>query len=242
VKKKALITTGSFFCLYFILLLGESVAGVVVEQIVRDPEGMASRVDLYYSGARLRTDRPARGMTTVMDFKEDRLILIDHRSKWYVEVILSQWKKEMADRLKKERLNVKSKKRKLTLKKTAEKRALNGFQTEKVQILADGELIEEDWVTLDVDLKEIDQVMEKVARGDSSNMWLESKEGGEGKEIYGLVRPHGFPILVKDYGLVYGLSGIDVLEVKRITREDLKDEVFAPPADYRRVLPSPPGR
>jgi hypothetical protein len=235
-KKKGLIAAGSFFCLSFFFLVRGGTAGIVIEQVIKGREGMASRVELYYSESRLRTDRPESGLTTVMDFKEDRLILIDHRSGRYVDAKLSQWEKEVGDRLKKERHRVQPKKRKLTLRKTGEKKTINGFKTEKVEILADGELVEEDWVTRDMDLKEVDNVMEKAAGGVTSSLWLDTKEG---REIFDLVKPYGFPILTRDYGLVYGLGGIDVLEVKKIKRQELKDEIFEPPAGYQPILPEP---
>ena len=197
---------------------------------------MASQVELYYSDTRLRTDRPERGLTTVVDFEGDRLLMIDHRSGSYVDVNLSQWEKVMGEWLNKERHKVQPKKRKLTVRKTGEKRTINGFKTEKVEILADGELIEEDWVTRELDLKEVDKVMEKAAGGVTSSLWLETKEG---REIFDLVKPYGFPILTRDYGLVYGLGGIDVLEVKKIKRQELKDEIFEPPAGYQRSFPGP---
>jgi len=219
-----------------ILLFAECMAGVVIEQVVRDREGVASKVVLHLSESQLRTDRPENGLATIMDFKEDRLFLIDHRSRTYVEVRLSLWEKEIAARLKKEMPGLQPKRRKIAARKTGETATLNGFRTEKVEIFADGELIEEDWVTRDVDLKEVEKVMERVAQGFSKDSRLEMKEG---REIYEQLKNHGFPIRIKDYTLAYGLGGVDVVEVRKIELKELKGEVFVPSGDYKRVFPDP---
>jgi hypothetical protein len=80
-------------------------------------------------------------------------------------------------------------------------------------------------------------VMEKVARGFSKDFRFEMKEG---REIYEKLKPYGFPILVKDYSITYGSGGMDVLEVKKLERKELEDEVFLPPAGYQRIIPGSP--
>ena len=232
--------------LFFLILLigvlllgvsGEGLAGVVVEQVVRDQNGSPSTVLLYFSVDRFRTDHPDGGMATIMDFKEDRLVMIDHRSKSYVEIKLSQWEREVAKQLKKEFPGVKPKERKITVRRTGQTAVINGFQTEQIEILAGGELIEENWLTRDVEMKEIGKVMDRVAQGFSKDFKLEMKEG---REIYEKLKPYGFPILIKDYSMTYGLGAIDRVEVKRMEKKELKDEVFFPPAGYQRIIPKSP--
>jgi hypothetical protein len=235
-KKSTLVLFGCLISMVILSLFGESAAGVVIGQVVRDREGVASKVVLHLSEFQFRTDRPERGLMTIMDFQKDRLFLIDHRSQSYVEVKLSQWEKEIAERLKKGMPGVQTKRRKISVRKTGETSTINGFRTEKVEVLADGELIEEDWVTRDVDLKEVEKVMDRVAQGFSKDLRLEMKEG---REIYEQLKNHGFPIRTKDYTLTYGLGGVDVVEVRKIERKELKEEVFAPPAGYKRVIPEP---
>jgi hypothetical protein len=213
---------------------GECLAGVVVEQLVRDQNGSPSKVLLYFSGYCFRTDHPDGGMATIMDFKEDRLVMIDHRSKSYVEIKLSQWEREVAKQLKKEMPGVKPKERKIIVRKTGKTAVINGFQTEQVEILAGGELIEENWVTQDVEMKEIEKVMDRVAQGFSKDFKLEMKEG---REIYEKLKPYGFPILIKDYSMTYGLGAIDRVEVIKIEKKELKDEIFLPPVGYQRIIP-----
>ena len=214
----------------------EGFAGVAVEQVVRDQDGVPSKTLLYLSETQFRTDHQERGLTTILDFKKDRLVMIDHRSKNYVEVKLSLWERDVAKKLKKESPGVKPKKREIIVRKTGKKAVINGFQTEQVEILAGGELIEENWVTRDVDIKEIEQVMDRVARVFSKDLGHEMKEG---REIHEKLKPFGFPVLVKDYTMTYGLGGIDRVEVKKIEKKELKDEVFLPPAGYQRIIPEP---
>ena len=94
-------------------LSGEGFAGVAVEQVVRDQNGVPSKTLLYLSDHQYRTDHQEAGKTTILDFKGDRLVMIDHRSKNYVEVKLSQWERDVAKRLKKESSGVKLKKREI---------------------------------------------------------------------------------------------------------------------------------
>jgi len=215
---------------------GECLAGVVVEQVVRDRDGSPAKVFLYFSDYRFRTDHQEEGLTTIMDFKEDRLVMMDHRSKSYVEVKLSQWEREVARRLKQEMPGVKPKEKKIIVRKTGRTAVINGYQTEQIEIWAEDERIEENWVTRDVEMKEIEQVMDRVAQGFSKDFRLEMKEG---KEIYEKLKPHGFPILIKDYTITYGLGAIDRVEVKKMEKKELKDEVFLPPANYQKIVPKP---
>jgi len=220
--------------MFLLGLPGQGLAGVVVEQVVRDRDRGPSKVVIYLSDNRFRTDHQEGGLSTIMDFKEDRLVMIDHQSKRYVEVKLSQWEKEVARRLKKESPGVKPKEKKIVVRRTGRTAVINGFQTEQVEILAEGELIEENWVTRDVEMKEIEKVMDRVAQGFSKDFQREMKEG---REIYEKLKPYGFPVLIKDHTLSYGLGAMDRVEVKKVEKKELKNEVFLPPAGYQKIIP-----
>jgi hypothetical protein len=222
--------------LFFIGMAQECLADVAIEQVVKDKDGRPSKVLIYYSEDRFRSDRPEVGLTTIIDFKGDRMMMIDHRSRNYVDVPFSRWEKEVAERLKKSAPRTKTKPRKITVQKTGETQVINGFQTEKILVYGNGELIEENWTTRDVEMKEVEQVMEKVAKGFSKDFKLEMMEG---REIYEKLKPHGYPILVKDHSKTYGLGGLEVLEVKKLEKKELGDDVFLPPADYNRIIPEP---
>ena len=215
-------------------LHGKALAGVVVEQMVRDREGGPSRALLYFSDHRFRTDHQEGGLTTILDFTEDRLVMIDHRSKSYVEVKLSQWEREVAKRLKQEFPGVKPKERKITIRRTGRTAVVNGFETEQIEIWAGSELMEENWVTRNEETKEIEKVMDRVAQGFSKDFKLEMKEG---REIYEKLKSYGFPILIKDYTMTHGLGGIDRVEVKKMEKKELKEELFLPPAGYQKIIP-----
>ena len=233
-KRKISIVTG--ITLFFIFGLQDSFAGVVIEQVMKDREGRPSKVLLHFSEDQFRTDHPESGQTTIIDFRDDRIVLVDHPSKSYVDVRFSQWEKEITQRLKKSTPEVKPKARKITVRKTGETATLSGFSTVKVEVWADGKLIEENWMTRDIEMKDVERVMEKVATRFSKEFKSEMKEG---REIYGKLKPYGFPILVKDYTMSYGLGAIEVLEVKKFERKDLNEEVFSAPKGYRRIFPEP---
>ncbi len=213
---------------------GEGFAGVTVEQVVKDRDGVSSKASLYFSDHQFRADRREAGMTTILDFKEDRLVMVDHRSKSYVEVKLSLWEREVAKRLKKESPGLKPKERKITVKRTGRTAVINGFQTEQVEIWAEGDLIEENWVTRDVEMKEVQRVMDRVAQGFSRDFRREMKEG---LEIHEKLKPYGFPVLVKDYSISSGLGAIDRVEVKKMEKKELREDVFLPPVDYQKIIP-----
>jgi hypothetical protein len=235
-RRRDSVGWGSVVIFIMFLLFRECLAGVAIEQVMRDGEGNASKVFITFSENKFRTDHPGGGMTTIIDFQGDRMVMIDHRSKQYVEIRFSQWEKEVSERLKKSAPGTKAKSRKILVKRTGETAILNGFQTEKVEILADGKLVEENWVTRDVEMKEIEKVMDRVAQGFSKEFRSEMKEG---REIYEKLKPYGFPILIKDYSMTHGLGGIDALEVKKLEKKELKDEVFLPPSGYQRIVPEP---
>lgn len=216
---------------------GEGLAGVVVEQVVRDRDGSPSKVFLYFSEYRFRTDHQEGGLTTIMDFRADRLFMIDHRSKSYAEVKLSEWEREVARRLKQEFPGVKPKERKIIVRKTGKTAVINGFQTEQIEVVTGGELIEENWMTRDVEMKEVEQVMDRVAQGFSKDFRIEMKEG---REIYEKLKPYGYPILIKDYTMTHGLGAIDRVEVKKMEKKELEKELFLPPSGYQKIVPEPP--
>lgn len=238
-KKTALFFSGWLVLLLSHYLIQECWAGVVIEELHRDMEGRMGRIIRYFSESQFRTDHPEGGVSTIIDFKGDRIVLIDHTSRSYVEIKFSRWEKEVAERLKKSMPEIKPKERRITVRGTGEKALINGYQTQKVEIAADGELIEENWMTRDVDIQEVERVMERVAKGFSKDFKVEMKEG---KEIYEKLKSYGIPILIKDYTITYGLGSILVMEVKKIEKKDLGNEVFLPPAGYQRIIPEAPRR
>ncbi len=234
-ERRTQLFLGWLILLLIMVTYGKAMAGMVVEQVMKDKEGIPSKAVLYFSDHRFRTDHAEAGLSTIMDYRGDRLVMIDHRSKNYVEVKLSQWEKEVAKRLKEEFPGMeKPKERKISVRRTGRTAVINGFSTEQVEILADGELIEENWMTRDVEMKDIETVMDRVAQGFSRDFRSEMKEG---KEIYKNLKPYGFPILIKDYASSHGLAAIERVEVKKVEKRGLKNDIFLPPAGYQKVIP-----
>jgi hypothetical protein len=235
-KKRAWVIWISLTALLLIFRPEEGLAGIVIEEVNKEVDGSTSKVIRYFSGSQFRTDHPEGGVTIIIDFKEDRMVMIDHRSKTYVETQFSKWEKEIEENVKKSISKIKPKERKIVVRRTGEKAYINAFQTEKIEIRVNGELVEENWVTKDVDMGEAEKVMEKVARSFSKDIRSGMKEG---REIYEKLKAYGFPILIKDYTMTYGLGSIDVSEVKRLEKKELGEEIFLPPSDYKRIEPKP---
>ncbi len=61
----------------------------------------------------------------------------------------------------------------------------------------------------------------------------------ESREIYEKLKSYGFPILIKDYTMTHGLGAIDRVEVKKMEKKELKDDVSLPPASYQKIVPEP---
>ena len=133
-KRIASVIQGMMTIFSVIFLSQECVAGVAIEQVVKDMEGRASTVFLYFSENQFRTDHPEGGLATIIDFKNDRMVMIDHRSRSYVEVKFSQWEKEVSARLKQEGPAILPKARKIAARRTGERATINRFKTEKIEI------------------------------------------------------------------------------------------------------------
>ena len=70
---------------------------------------------------------------------------------------------------------LKPKEKEIIVRRTGRTAVINSFETEQIEILAEGELIEENWVTREVNMKEIERVMDQVAKGFSKDFRLETE-------------------------------------------------------------------
>lgn len=239
IQKRFLVFLSWVVSLLLLNVIEECWGGMVIEELHRDIEGRMGRIVRYFTDDRFRTDHIEGKVSTIIDFRGDRMVMIDHSSRSYVEIPFSRWEKEVTAKLKQAVPDIPPRERRIVVKRTGDKAIINGFQTEKIEILADGELIEENWMTRDVDFREVERVMEKVARSFVKEFKSEMKEG---REIYEKLRSHGLPILVKDYTLSYGLGGITVMEVQKIEKKDLGEEIFLSPSGYQRIMFEVPKR
>src|SRR4030042_4440972 len=178
-KNRLLVFSGLIGFLLSVVLIPVCRAGVVIEELHRDMEGRMGSVIRFYSGDQFRTDHPEGGVSTIIDFKGDRMVMIDHQSRSYVEIKFPRWEKEVAERLKKSMPEIKTTERRITVKGTGEKALINGYQTEKVEIRAEGELVEENWMTRDVDFRAVEKGMGRGAKGVSKIFKVERKETRE---------------------------------------------------------------
>ncbi|MCX8118371.1 MAG: DUF4412 domain-containing protein [Desulfobacterota bacterium] len=238
-RGRILIFCSTIGILFFLFMIESAWSGLVIEEVHQDREGRMVKIIRSYSGHQFRTDHPEAGVSTIIDFEGDRLVMIDHGSRSYVEIKFSLWEREVAERLKRSVPRVRTRERRITVIRTGQRAVINGFKTEKIEVRADGELLEENWMTRDIDLGEVERVMERLARSFSKEF---KREMEEGREIYEKLRPYGLPILTMDYQLTYGLGPIPVMEVKKIERKELGKDLFLPPPDYQRILPEPSKR
>jgi len=235
-RKWNLFAAGWILFFSSILTGQDAGAGVYIEEVNRDLE-RTTKIIRYFSENQFRTDIPEYGLTTIVDFKGDRMVMIYHKVKRYEEIRFSQWEKMESEKAKKSMLRTKPKTKKIVVRNTGETAVINGFRTEKIQLIVDGELVEENFMTKDVNIGEVEKVMGKVAK-----IFMKEfrKEMTEGQEIYDKLKPHGFPVLIKDYTLTYGLSPVSVMEIIKLEKKELGDEIFYPPSDYQRIVPETP--
>lgn len=222
-----------WFLGFFLLFSRNGIAGVYIEEINRDLERV-TKVIRYFSNHQFRTDLPEYGVSTIIDFKNDRMTIIYHPIKRYEEIRFSQWEKGEAERVKKSQKEKERRGRKVEVRNTGEVAIINGFRTEKVQLFIDGELVEENYMTKEIEAGEMEKVMERIAKLFMKDLRREMREG---QEIYMKLKAHGFPVLIKDYQLTYGLSPIVVMEIIKFEKREFKEEVFLPPPNYQRIPP-----
>lgn len=205
---------------------GTVIAGTVIDQDMTDVWGKKSGLLLYYSKKRLRIDQKDGKLSTIMDFKKDRIVILDHTTKSYIAYPLSSWGEQVSKKIAPQE---KHPKRKIRVESTGEEAEINGFKTKQIQVFINGVLFQDIWVTQDVDLEEMLGVIKK-GMGRPSGLSREEME--EKEEIYKKVKETGFPILTTEYRQVFGKTLKDITEVKRIVTQNLDSRLFAPPKGY----------
>ena len=131
-EKVGLFLEISLLTLLLVGIFPECMAGVVIEEAHRDQEGRVSKVLCYFSENRFRTDDSETGLRVIIDFKNDRMIIINHHSKRFIEIKFSQWEKKVAEQLKKKFPAIQPKSRIINMRRSGETATINGFQTEKI--------------------------------------------------------------------------------------------------------------
>jgi len=216
-----------------ILLLwtGVLLGGTVIDQNMIDIYGKNSGLTLFYANKMLRIDQKDGRLSTIMDFKKKRMVILDHGSKSYVAYPFSVWKKKVAQTIETKKG---ARKRTIRVEPTGAKKKLNGFQTQEIHLFIDDRLFQKKWVTQDVDLKDMLETVRKAFGRLSGFSKIEMQEK---EEIYHKVSKRGVPILTYEYQQVGGRDFKEVTEIKRVETKKLDSRLFSPPATYTERKP-----
>ena len=212
------------------LVLPETVckAGTVIDQDMIDQWGKETGSVLFYSKKRLRIDQKDGKLSTIMDFKKDRIVILDHVSKSYIEYPFSTWEELVSQQIgtQKER-----KKREIRVESTGAEKEINGFKTIQINVFMDDFLTQDNWVTKDVDL---DDMLRTLKQSVDRLSGISEAEREENEEIYQNVKKWGFPILTTEYRRFSGETLKEVTEIKSIETRKLGNDIFTPPKQYRK--------
>lgn len=216
-----------------ILFLSESAAraGTVMDQDMIDIWGKKSGLVLFYSKRRLRIDQKDGRLSTIMDFRRDRIVILDHASKSYIEYPFSRWEKQVSQRMGGKKA---AQRKEIRVEPTGAEKVINGFKTRQIRVFINGVLFQESWVTRDVDLEEM---FRAIRKGVGRPSGFSKTEMEEKEEIYHKISESGFPILTTEYRQFSGKTLKKVTEVKRITTQRLSNRLFTPPGGYTRRSP-----
>ncbi|NIS71980.1 MAG: DUF4412 domain-containing protein [Proteobacteria bacterium] len=214
-----------------ILLLSVSVpivrAGTVIDQDTIDVWGKKSGLILSYSNKRLRLDQKDEKLSTIIHFRNDRILILDHTSRTYIVYPLSKWEKQVSQKIgEKEAVP----KREIRVESTGAEKEINGFETKQIQVFIDGELFQDIWATQDVNLGDM---LKEIKKGFGHLSGFSKAEMEEKEEIYRKVKKWGFPVLTTEYRRVLGKTLKEITEVNRIETRKLSSDLFTPPRDYK---------
>ncbi|NIQ38329.1 MAG: DUF4412 domain-containing protein [Proteobacteria bacterium] len=227
-SKKTVMALGMMVLAIGFLSANVAIAGTVIDQEMTDVWGKKSGLVLYYSKKRLRIDQKDGKLSTILHFRNDRILILDHTSKSYITYPLSSWQKQVAQKIAPQQKE--HRKREIRVKSTGVEKTINGFRTTQIRVFLDGDLFQDSWVTRDVDVEEM---LEAIKKGIGGPSGLSSSEMEEKEEIYEKVKETGFPILTMEYRQVFGKTLKDITEVKRIETQKLDPRLFSPPKEYR---------
>jgi len=201
-------------------------AGTVIDQDMTDLWGKKSGSVLFYSKNRLRVDQKDGKLSTIMDFRKNRILILDHPSKTYIAYPFSKWEKQVSEKLGSRK---RVRKREIRVEPTGDQKRINGFTTRQIRVFIDGILFQDNWVTQDVDLEEM---LDAVRKGAGPLSGFSRAELEEKEEIYHKIKEWGFPILTTEYQTVYGKTLKEITEIKRIETRRLNSRLFNPPGGY----------
>ncbi|HSE84030.1 MAG TPA: DUF4412 domain-containing protein [Thermodesulfobacteriota bacterium] len=127
--------------------------------------------------------------------------------------------------------------KKLTLKETNKSETIAGYKSQKFEVYENGTLGEEIWVSNDATFrKEFD--LQKMAnyirelREISENAGGNSNSWSENEKVFKQIYESGFPMRSIDYSVA---NATYIEEIVNITKADIPDKEFQPPAGYKKV-------
>jgi hypothetical protein len=224
--KKGVMVLGLLMIGALALTEGAVKGGTVIDQDMIDIWGKKTGSVLFYSGKRLRVDQKDGKLSTIMDFKKNRIIILDHVTKSYVEYPFSTWEQQVSKALTRQD---KPHQREIRVEPTGAERDINGFKTRQIQVFIDGVLFQDDWVTRDVNLED----MLNAIKGATNRLsGLSNAEREENEEIYRKIKAWGFPILTSEYREVFGKTLKEIIEVRGVEEQRLNPDLFLPPSRY----------
>lgn len=121
-------------------------AGWLIKQ--KQGQGPAGQMEMitYFGDEAIRTEQPGSNMAIIINLKTNRMYMLIHHKKAYIEVDIDQMNKAMdAQRKmmgKEEKSDVK-----ITIDKTKKKETINGFPCQKVVVKDNGQPIADLWVS-----------------------------------------------------------------------------------------------
>ena len=240
-----------------------SIAGLLLEQesyLENNPE-RKGKGQIYISDNKLKFVAENDDPIIIFDLDKNKLFIIDQKTKQYVESSPKKYvelvqanmteqkmqlKKDLANMPKEKRahqlkileskrinINGDEKQKNWEINKTDESKEIAGFNTHKVQLLEDGKVIQDLWISdkiKEIDLKKLANFyseIHKISQGLYLGPENQNRFSKSLSEIYKL----GYPMETVDYNL----PGNRVEKTLSIKEVETSDKDFRPPSDYKKT-------
>ncbi|NIP39711.1 MAG: DUF4412 domain-containing protein [Candidatus Dadabacteria bacterium] len=238
------------------------IAGLLLEQesyLENNPD-RKGKGQIYISNNKIKFVAENEDPIIIFDLNKNKLFIIDQKTKQYVESSPKKYvelvqanmtqqkkvlKKELANMpkdkraqqlklLEQKRININGdeKAKNWEINKTGESKDIAGFKTQKVELLEDGKVIQDLWVSdkmSEIDLKKLAEFyseIHKISQGLYLGPENQNRFSKSLSEIYKL----GYPMETVDYNL----PGHRVEKILSIKEVEIADEDFRPPSGYKK--------
>lgn len=206
----------------------------VIEQQQTLENGMQVRTVMSFGADAIRTDMPSQQMSTIMNFKTNKVYMLQHAQKIYLEMSMDQMKQEvkkgMKDSFKSNKNDV------VATKATGEHKTIAGYDCEKIIMMKNGKNIGEIWITSKLESKKIMQVYKKFFELTGAQ-----DAGSNDAILKGLSESidKGFPMMSKFKDDKIGES---ISRVTKVVKKKDDPSYFMPPKGYNLMkMPVMPG-